>query len=85
MDGAKVDRYRAVDNSIEGSGGGQTYLLDSVTGSASGNTLNGSPVELPLDDSQPAPEEADIFETASPEKPEIRNPQSAIRIWLVGS
>jgi DNA mismatch repair protein MutL len=33
-----------------------------------------------------APDETDIFETASPGKPEIRNPQSAIRIWgLIGS
>ncbi len=32
------------------------------------------------------PDETDIFETASPEKPAIRNPQSAIRIWgLIGS
>ena len=33
-----------------------------------------------------APEETDIFETASPEKPEIRNPKSEIRIWgLIGA
>jgi len=41
-----------------------------------------------LDDNgnSPAPDETDIFETALPEKPEIRNPQSAIRIWgLIGS
>ena len=37
-------------------------------------------------DDSPAPDETDIFETALPEKPEIRNPQSAIRIWgLIGS
>ena len=41
-----------------------------------------------LDDDRnpPMPDETDIFETASPEKPEIRNPQSTIRIWgLIGS
>jgi len=38
------------------------------------------------DGNSPAPDETDIFETALPEKPEIRNPQSAIRIWgLIGS
>ncbi len=38
------------------------------------------------DGNSPAPDETDIFETASPEKPEIRNPQSTIRIWgLIGS
>ena len=38
------------------------------------------------DRNPPAPDETDIFETASPEKPAIRNPQSAIRIWgLIGS
>ena len=32
------------------------------------------------------PDETDIFETASPEKPEIQNPKSEIRIWgLIGS
>jgi len=42
-----------------------------------------------LDDDQPAPDETDIFETASPEKPaasEISNSKSQIRIWgLIGS
>ena len=41
-----------------------------------------------LDDNEnaPAPDETDIFETALPEKPEIRNPQATIRIWgLIGS
>jgi DNA mismatch repair protein MutL len=42
-----------------------------------------------LDDDQPAPDETDIFETASPEKPapsEISNWKSQIRIWgLIGS
>ena len=42
-----------------------------------------------LDDDQPAPDETDIFETASPEKPaasEISNLKSQIRIWgLIGS
>jgi len=39
------------------------------------------------DDGHPAtPEEADIFENASPEKSEIQNPKSEIRIWgLIGS
>jgi DNA mismatch repair protein MutL len=38
------------------------------------------------DGNSPTPDETDIFETALPEKPEIRNPQSAIRIWgLIGS
>ncbi|MEI8290684.1 MAG: DNA mismatch repair endonuclease MutL [Verrucomicrobiota bacterium] len=39
------------------------------------------------DDGNPSlPDETDIFETASPEKPEIRNPKSEIRIWgLIGS
>ncbi|MGO9477747.1 MAG: DNA mismatch repair endonuclease MutL [Limisphaerales bacterium] len=38
-----------------------------------------------LDDSA-QPEEADIFETALPEKAEIRNPKSEIRIWgLIGA
>ena len=38
------------------------------------------------DGNSPAPDETDIFETALPEKPKIRNPQSAIRIWgLIGS
>ncbi len=41
---------------------------------------------LPVDftaalDESAAPEETDIFETASPEKSEIRNPKSEIRIW----
>ena len=41
---------------------------------------------LAADGNSPAPDETDIFETALPEKPEIRNPQSAIRIWgLIGS
>jgi len=34
-----------------------------------------------LDEENAAPEEPDIFETASPEKSEIRNPKSEIRIW----
>jgi DNA mismatch repair protein MutL len=35
---------------------------------------------------QSPPDESDIFETASPEKPEIRNQKSEIRIWgLIGS
>jgi DNA mismatch repair protein MutL len=41
-----------------------------------------------LDDNEnpPAPDETDIFENASPEKPEIRNQKSEIRIWgLIGS
>ena len=41
-----------------------------------------------LDDDRnaPAPEKTDIFETALPEKPEIRNPKSEIRVWgLIGS
>jgi DNA mismatch repair protein MutL len=42
-----------------------------------------------LDDHQPVPDETDIFETASPEKPaesEISNLKSQIRIWgLIGS
>jgi DNA mismatch repair protein MutL len=38
------------------------------------------------DGNSPAPDETDIFETALPEKPEIRNPKSEIRIWgLIGS
>jgi DNA mismatch repair protein MutL len=39
------------------------------------------------DDGHPAtPEEADIFENASPKKSEIQNPKSEIRIWgLIGS
>ena len=39
------------------------------------------------DDGNPSlPDETDIFETASPEKPEIQNPKSEIRIWgLIGS
>ena len=39
------------------------------------------------DDGNPArPEETDIFETASPEKPEVSAPKSEIRIWgLIGS
>jgi DNA mismatch repair protein MutL len=41
---------------------------------------------LDEDGSQSPPDEADIFETASPEQPQIRNPQSTIRIWgLIGS
>jgi DNA mismatch repair protein MutL len=39
------------------------------------------------DDGAPStPEETDIFENASPEKSEIRNPKSEIRVWgLIGS
>ena len=38
------------------------------------------------DGNQSPPDETDIFETASPEKPEIRNPKSEIRVWgLIGS
>jgi DNA mismatch repair protein MutL len=38
------------------------------------------------DGSQSAPDETDIFETASPEKSEIRNPKSEFRVWgLIGS
>ena len=39
------------------------------------------------DDGNPSlPDETDIFETASPEKPENQNPKSEIRIWgLIGS
>jgi DNA mismatch repair protein MutL len=34
----------------------------------------------------PAPDETDIFETALPEKPEVQNPKSQIRVWgLIGS
>ena len=37
-------------------------------------------------DDSPAPDETDIFETASPEKPEVQNAKSRIRIWgLIGS
>ena len=39
-----------------------------------------------LGDNPPAPDETDIFETATPEKPEIGNGQSTIRIWgLIGT
>jgi len=39
-----------------------------------------------LDETESVSDETDIFETALPEKPAIRNPQSAIRIWgLIGS
>jgi DNA mismatch repair protein MutL len=38
------------------------------------------------DGNQSPPGETDIFETALPEKPEIRNPKSEIRVWgLIGS
>ena len=38
------------------------------------------------DGNQSAPDETDIFETALPEKPEVRNPKSEIRVWgLIGS
>ena len=41
---------------------------------------------LDEDGNSPVPDETDIFETASPEKPEIRNKKSEIRIWgLIGS
>ena len=39
-----------------------------------------------LDEPEAAPDETDIFETASPEKPALRTPNSAIRIWgLIGA
>ncbi len=39
----------------------------------------------PLDDAS-KPEETDIFENASPEKSEVQNPKSEIRVWgLIGS
>ena len=41
---------------------------------------------LDEDGNQSPPDETDIFETASPEKPDVRNPKSEIRIWgLIGS
>jgi len=37
-------------------------------------------------DDSPAPDETDIFEAASPEKPQVQNAKSQIRIWgLIGS
>ena len=41
---------------------------------------------LDVDGNPASPDEMDIFETASPEKPEIQNAKSQIRIWgLIGS
>ncbi len=41
---------------------------------------------LDEDGNQSPPGETDIFETASPEKPDVRNPKTEIRIWgLIGS
>src|SRR5208283_2030681 len=38
-----------------------------------------------LDDHQPVPDETDIFETASPEKPQLPTSNSRLRIWgLIG-
>jgi len=38
------------------------------------------------EDNPPMPEETDIFENASPEKPEVQNVKSQIRVWgLIGS
>ena len=43
-------------------------------------------VQLEDDGKEVPPDESDIFETASPEKPETRNPKSETRIWgLIGS
>ena len=39
-----------------------------------------------LDEDHSVPDETDIFETSSPEKPETQNPKSQIRVWgLIGS
>jgi hypothetical protein len=42
-----------VANSIDATGGCDTFMFNTVTGSASSNTRNGAPVDIPLDSNKP--------------------------------